>query len=404
MRDANTTGWLQPLLAILGLQITAAYLTRVIPTIAPALAADLNWPETLIGYLAGLTQLGSIGFLLGGAPLIKKLGPIRVLQLGIVAGGAGLLIILVPHWSFAALAGIVLGLGYGTSVPAGNDVLHRTAPPQHRSLIFSIKQAGVPLAGVIAGLALPALTQAFGWRSTLLFSGVLVALTVIAVQPARRTIDATRDPLHPAGLRAILSPANLMRPVITLRETPALTRLSSVGTCFAIAQGSWLAFLVTYAVSALGLSLGAAGLLYAVMQGTGIGGRMFLGFIADRLGSATLTLGLVAMASSATSLTLVFADASWPFWLLLVIVGTAGVTVTSWNGVQLAEIARLAPRARVAEALAGSTIVIFVGYVVGPAFFAFLVGVTHSYQAGFLFVTLMTLIALWPLAGLRQKT
>jgi MFS family permease len=403
MRDANTTGWLQPLLAILGLQITAAYLTRVIPTIAPVLAADLNWPETVIGYLAGLTTLGSIGFLLGGAPLIKKLGPIRVLQLGVVAAGAGLLVILIPHWSFAAAAAVVLGLGYGPSVPAGNDVLHRTAPPQHRSLIFSIKQAGVPLAGVMAGLTLPALTEAFGWRSAIVFSAAIVAVTVIAVQPARRAIDASRDPLYPAGLRAILSPTNLMRPLSTLRESDALIRLSWVGTCFAVAQGSWFAFLVTYAVSALGLSLGAAGLMFAAMQATGIGGRMLLGFVSDRLGSATLTLGIVAFASSATSLALVFADATWPFWLLIAIAGVGGVTVSSWNGVQLAEIARLAPRARVAEALAGSTIVIFVGYVVGPAFFAFLVGVTQSYQYGFLFVTLTTLVAVWPLRGLRPK-
>ena len=403
MRDAKTIGWLQPLLAILCLQITAAYLTRVIPTIAPVLAANLNWPETGIGYLAGLTTLGSIGFLLAGAPLIKKLGPIRVLQLGIVAAGAGLLVILIPHWSFAALAALVLGLGYGTSVPAGNDVLHRTAPPQHRSLIFSIKQAGVPLAGVIAGLTLPALTEAFGWRSTLLFSAVLVTLTVVAVQPARRAIDASRDPLHPAGPRSILSPANLIRPLATLRESDALLRLSAVGTCFAVAQGSWFAFLVTYAVSALGLSLGAAGLMFAVMQATGIGGRMLLGFVSDRLGSATLTLGLVAFASSATSLVLVFANESWPFWLLIAIAAVGGVTVSSWNGVQLAEIARLAPRARVAEALAGSTIVIFVGYVVGPAFFALLVGVTQSYQYGFLFVTLTTLVAAWPLRSLKRK-
>src|SRR5205085_2835535 len=107
-----------------------------------------------VGYVAGMNQLGAIGFLLGGAPLIKKLGPIRVLQLGIVAGGAGLLIILAPHWGFGALAAAVMGFGYGTSVPAGNDVLHRTAPARHRSLIFSIKQAGVPVAGVMAGLVL----------------------------------------------------------------------------------------------------------------------------------------------------------------------------------------------------------------------------------------------------------
>ena len=88
--------------------------------------------------------------------------------------------------------------------------------------------------------------------------------------------------------------------------------------------------------------------------------------------------------------------------MLVVIVAVAGVTVTSWNGVQLAEIARLAPRTAVAEALSGSTIVIFVGYVLGPALFAMLVGFT-SYRYGFLFVALVALLAALPLHGLRRK-
>jgi MFS family permease len=199
-----------------------------------------------------------------------------------------------------------------------------------------------------------------------------------------------------------VSPSNLLRPLMTLRESRTLLLLSTVGTCYAVGQGVWFAFLVTYGVSNLKLSLSAAGLLFAVMQATGIGGRMLLGFAADRLGSATLALALVGVTSAASSLVLVFADASWPFWVLLLISGVAGVTVSSWNGMQLAEIARLAPRTRVSEALAGSTIVIFIGYVFGPAVFALIVALT-GYPTGFLCVALTTIAALIPLARLSRS-
>ncbi len=60
----------------------------------------------------------------------------------------------------------------------------------------------------------------------------------------------------------------------------------------------------------------------------------------------------------------------------------AGVTVTSWNGVQLSEVARACPPGRVREASAGATLVIFLGYVVGPTAFALLLAATGRYDVG----------------------
>jgi hypothetical protein len=51
----------------------------------------------------------------------------------------------------------------------------------------------------------------------------------------------------------------------------------------------------------------------------------------------------------------------------------------SWNGIYLAEVARLVPRERVSDATSGSTLFTFLGYVAGPASFALLVRLTGGW-------------------------
>jgi hypothetical protein len=90
----------------------------------------------------------------------------------------------------------------------------------------------------------------------------------------------------------------------------------------------------------------------------------------------------------------------WSFTALMVLAGIAGVTVTSWNGVHLAEIARLSPAGRVSEATSGATLVTFAGYVIGPAGFAVVLALTDSYPTTFMVVAACCLVgiaSLWRL-------
>jgi MFS family permease len=274
-------------------------------------------------------------------------------------------------------------VGYGPSSPAGNDVLHRTAPYGRRSLIFSIKQAGVPLGGVVAGLALPPLAAAYGWRVALLASAVFVLAIIASVQPMRSGLDRDRERGLKIGLGVILSIGNLVTPVRTLTASSTLFRLAAAGACLAIGQGIWFAYLMTYAVSQLGYSLETAGALYALMQATSVAGRVLLGWLADKLGAPRLILRVIGLGSGLSSLTLAFATPEWSFQTYCVLAAVAGVTVSSWNGVQLSEIARACPPSLVREASAAATLVIFLGYVVAPSAFAMALSLTGRFDLGF---------------------
>lgn len=396
-------GWVGALLATLLIQATTSFLSRLIPTLAPTMTAEFGWSATAIGYMASLNTLGSILFLLGGAPLIRRTGPIRALQIGVGLGVAGLGAVALPFGAAPFLGALLIGFGYGPSTPAGSGVLQRYAPPRHRNLIFSIKQAGVPVGGMVAGLVLPPIAEWAGWRAALVVAAAAAVGTIVAVERLRAPIDADRD----RGLRlrpqVFLSLENLRGPLAALRETPALKKVAFVGACLGIGQGAWFAFLVTYLVAKIGLTLTEAGLVFAIMQASGIFGRILLGWVSDRMGSGVATLRLVALSSGATSLVLALTDESWSLGALSLLAATAGITVSSWNGVQIAEVARLAPPGRVAETAAGSTILIFIGYVVGPAAFAALVAATGRFDLAFGGVAVATVLAIFGLLGPSQE-
>ena len=118
-----------------------------------------------------------------------------------------------------------------------------------------------------------------------------------------------------------------------------------------------------------------------------------------------ITLCLSAFAGAITVLALAFTTADWSFGGLALVCGIAGVTVTSWNGVHLAEVARLAPRHRVSEATSGGAIVTFMGYVIGPSGFAMVLALTDSYRLAFgivAFICLIAVVALWPIVKFRR--
>ena len=391
--------WLRPLGATLLLQTMSAYLFNVVPTLAPIIVSSTGSTQSLVGWLAAINTTGSIAFLLTGTPLIRRYGAIRSLQLGIGMGGIGLLLLAVPFAGAVMLGTVLMGLGYGPSSPAASDVLQRYAPARHRVLIFSIRQAGVPLSGVIAGLLLPYLYVTGGWGAVIGVSLMFVVMAAATVQPLRSTVDATRDLTERISTRRLLSPANIMVPIRAVNAAPGLRRIAFAGACLAVGHGCWTAYFVTYATQVLGLSLVDAGGAFAVMQAFGIVGRITLGWIADRIGSGLAVMRAVAVASAATSATIAFAGPSLSYLGLCALAATAGISVSSWNGVQVAVIAGRVPPNSITASASGATVLVFLGFVAGPIVFAMLLAATGSFVPGYLMTAAATLLALPLLLG-----
>jgi MFS family permease len=378
------------------LQTVSATMGRLVPVAAPAFTVEFGWDQAWVGYLSAASIVGALFPLTAGIGLIHRLGGVRALQLSLLVGAASLTMYLLPSIGLALLASICVGLGSGTANPAGSEVLQRFTPPQHRNLMFSIKQAGVPIGGMLGGLMIPPLIEAMGWR----WAAVVVAGGCIVATLLTWTFHSVIDPSEEERSGRLLMSfrlTDILVPISSLRRGDRLLRASTVGAMMAVPQSGWITFSVTYLVVALHQSLSTAGLVFAVMQASSMFGRICLGWVADRL-SGVRTLVVAALGSTAATVALGLSTEAWPLWSFMLLAAFSGFVVSGWNGVQIAEIARRSPPELIGETAAGGVLFIFLTNLITPIAFAAFVAATGRYDLAFLIsagFSLLSLPLLW---------
>jgi MFS family permease len=384
--------WLAALGATMLMQLVASFMGQSLPVIAPLMMASTGLAPERVGNLSSLTALATVLYLMIGGVFLSRMGPVRMLQLGTAMAVTALLVASLGQAWAIFLAAFMLGLGYGPTPPAGSRMLAATAPPAHRSLIFSIKQAGAPAGGALAGIIAAPVALAYGWPAALMLAFGVGVFAILVIQPLRPAFDAERNRAQRLGLDAIFSPQAIRAPMAALRQNPLLPRVTLLSVSFAIAQGCLFSFTVTWLVEKRGLDLVLAGTVFAGMQLAGVVARILLGWVADRTGNALANLVAQGFGAGAAILALALLPADAGFWPLALIAVLCGFFGASWNGISLAEVARLAPPGKVAEATAGSTIFVFLGYVAGPSIFATLVSLTGSWTLPQILVALQLLV------------
>jgi MFS family permease len=394
--------WITVIAVVLTLQTVSATLGRLVPVAGPAFTAEFGWNESWVGYLSAANIVGALFALTAGIGVMRRIGGVRALQWSLIVGAATLLLYLVPSIGLALFASACVGLSNGTANPAGSEVLTRTTPLAHRNLVFSIKQAGVPLGGIIGGVAIPPLIEAMGWRyAAVVVAAFCIALTLLT-WPFRASIDLPVDQRKQQRVGNFRL-TDILVPLQSLSRGHRLWRASWVGALLAIAQAAWVTFLVTYLVVALGQSLSTAGLVFAVMQTTSMLGRVCMGWSADHVLSSTATLSIASAGSGITTILLGLSTPEWPVWAFIVLAAFAGIAVSGWNGVQIAEVARRSPPELIGETAAGSVILIFTANMLTPIVFAAFVATTGHYDIAFLVCGACSFICLPLLYGLREK-
>ena len=367
MRDS-----LLPLLVVLLPQVTLASLQLGVPVLAPAFVAAIGMPPEAVGLIGGLIGFGSVWFFAANRAVTPVLGPLVALVAACGLAAAGAVLMLTGLWAGVFAGAVAVGFAYGVTAPAGSQILSRHTPRRLWGTVFSIRQAGVPAGGAVAGLLGAGLAAAVDWRAGLAVLGALplAAAGLLALAPARFRAGADGRRFR---ARALFAPANALSPFLTFRRMPRLVPVALASLGLGAAHASTLAFLTTYLTDGRGLALGLAGALYSTMHGASLAGRLVVGVIADRIGSTRLMLMAMAVASSLALVVLSAVDGVWPRPLLFAAAALAGMGISTWNGLYLAEVAKLAPADEVAEATAAVTFFTFAVYTVAPPAFAGLV-------------------------------
>ena len=176
--------WLS-LSVTLAIIVSMALLT--LPVMAPEVGRALKLPTTSIGVYVALAYLGAMAGSLASGAAVARLGAIRISQVGLLLCALGLALCTVPWLPAVALGAVLIGLGYGPITPASSHLLARSTSPERLSLVFSIKQTGVPLGGVLAGALVPGLLLWVGWQAALLAVAVACGVCAALAQPLRQS-------------------------------------------------------------------------------------------------------------------------------------------------------------------------------------------------------------------------
>ena len=223
--------------------------------------------------------------------LVERIGSRQGMRLSAIGSAATLLGIALLAESWAGLVACLVlgGLANAVSHPATHLSLAREVPACRQGLSFGVKQAAIPAATLLAGLAVPGIAVTLGWRWAFA-GGAALALAVASLVPeASGSTPRRRERTREKDAR--VAPLLLLALGIGLGSTAA----TPLG-----------AFIVGSSVAA-GLRVETAGLLLALGSAVNIVVRVLFGHLADgmsggrlRLVAAMLGIGVAGFALLAT--------------------------------------------------------------------------------------------------------
>lgn len=306
---------------------------RTIVTAAGALAV-VTLPMFLVGALSGRIttdlELGgaAIGVLVAvffgagalssipGGRLTDRIGATAALRLAAVIAAICSVGIATLGTGFGIL--LVLFMISGTAVAmadtGGARAIAGSIPTSRQGMAFGGKEASIPVASMLAGLAVPALGATLGWRPAFAVAGGLAVVFLLLVPrglgPVTRgttpetsatpTVPTAREPVpHPA-------PPTVAARAATDRSRRVVLVLLAVAAGLAGGAGTATPTFLVPAATAGALSESTAGFLLAATSIVGITMRLVVGVVADRahgreirITALMLLTGMVGLAALA---------------------------------------------------------------------------------------------------------
>lgn len=371
-----------------------------VPAAAPAIAADLGVPGERVGvFISMVYGTGMISAVLS-VSFIHRYGAVRVSQF-IILAGIGLIVAAALGGTVLALGlgAVLLGFGYGATAPTSSHLLMKRTAPSVRNLVFSIRQIGVPLGGVLAGLMVPPIVLAFDWQTAMAVQIIPALAMLVLLQFIRTEYDADRNPAYPITAHGLVEPLSL------LKRLPEMRAMALMGFFYAGVQLCFVSFTSVHLYNQAGYDLVAAGAMLATYQISGVVSRPLWGVIADRWLSARLMLSAMGIVMGAMAVLAGTYSEAWPWLGVLAVSIVAGATASGYTGLAFAEYARIGGTEYAAASTALGAAAQFFGVMILPTIFSVMVSV-DGYALAFDTIAVLAIFAgvsLWIFGRSRSQ-
>ena len=388
------------LFAVVGLSLYG------LPLYYDFMVKELGWSRLMVTSGNAISKL-IVGPLFGFAAgwIVDRFGPRRLMMAGIVMAGGALVGLgtVSAAWTFYVFY-FVNALGYVCGGPLPCQVLLSRWFDRTRGKAMGIAYLGIGIGGAIVPLLAKAMTDRFGWRGSLQALGVLVVLIAfplayfvreapVEANDRGAALSGPRDHADSPTLHGIL-------------RTPAFYLLALGSMCSIAAVGGTNQHLKLFLSIDRAYSQGEAARVISLVLAVSIAGRLFMGWLADRMPRKYVMLIIYLLVAGAIPL-LLLEPSSMSMYLFAAIFGLGlggeyliiPLIAAELFGVKV--LGRLLGVVLTADGVAEAVSPMFVGY---------LRDATGSYRIGF---SLLILIALAgaaavaalprPAAGSRQN-
>lgn len=333
-----------------------------IGTLGPLLTRDLHFSAALLGYLV-MSSFGLAAVLsLWAGAFVDRIGSRYTLMLLFsTIALAFTLLAMAENFYGLVVAAAICGIAQALANPVTNLLIAQQVPPEKKARIVGLKQSGVQLAALFAGLILPAVAFQYHWRVAF---GMIVPVAVLFVITTR-----------------FVTPGKHSRTgkVFTYsRPNSLLLRLMSVQFCVGISLSAFVTFLPTFA-NQHGMPLSLAGTLIAVFGVMGMLSRITLTPMGAKLkDESLLLLALIAIAACAMAVMMQAGPEShWRLWAGAV---GMGLTAVGTNAIAMSMLIRDPAFGPVTTASGFISVAFFGGFALGPPLY----GIFSSYSDGLL--------------------
>jgi len=386
-------------------QVCCSFSLSSLPPIGPYIIKGIGMNYTQFGMLFSAVNLGSMIMLTFTGHLVDKIGIRTIMFIGqILMGICEVVAALIGSlWPLLCILFLV-GICNSIAGPTGAKAILTWFSPKSRATAMGIKQAGIPTAGIIAGVVFPSIAITFGWRGAFVVTGIIIALSGVLSFALYRDSGIMKE-MRKSGVNNV-----------TWREVAAdvFTRdivLLSIGCAFLMGvQFAFTSYLVVYlgqvfTTAAVAAPVVLAGIFYSMNSAGGMAGRVGLGLLSDRLfgGKRKGTLMAVNVIAAVILLVIAFAAPKIGVIGLGILTVLFGLTAVGFTGLQLSFVSELAGF-KASGAATGFTLALsFAGMMLVPPVFGKIVDASGAYFWGWILLAVLAAIGVAFLLPVRES-
>ena len=333
-----------------------------------------------VGIVVTTLTLGYAMFLLPVGALTDRFGERRTLSLGLVGLSAGMVLVAgAPTYALLLAAVFLLGSVYSTAMPGTNKAVYDSVEPGRQNRAMGIKQVGVTGGSGISALLVTGLAGYFFWEIGFYIAATLGLVVAVGFYVFYRG-GGGGTTSYP-DLRGLAS----NRPYMLLAVS---------GLFLGAALFTTTGYTVLYVEESIGASVAFSGVVLAIVQLFGSGGRLLGGWLSDRLpGDPQTRIGGILLVQTLASavLFLVVARTTTPTNAGIAF-AVLGFFVLGFTGVYYSCMATLVPSERMGSATAGCQLALTAGALFAPPAFGYLAD-TFDYRASWTMLAGVCLVA-----------